>query len=43
MAKIVHVQGVFLESEIEELKQKTEETTTKDALAKAVQHFLECE
>lgn len=43
MAKIMHVQTVLLVDDIEALKMKTGETSTKDALAKAVSHFLDCE
>lgn len=43
MAKIMHVQTVLMVEDIEALKTKTGESSTKDALAKAVQHFLECE
>lgn len=43
MAKIMHVQTVLVVDDIEALKMKTGETSTKDALAKAVQHFLDCE
>jgi hypothetical protein len=43
MAKIMHVQTVLLLDDIEALKTKTGESSTKDALAKAVQHFLDCE
>jgi len=43
MAKIMHVQTVLMVEEIDALKAKTGETNTKDALAKAVTHFLECE
>lgn len=43
MAKIMHVQTVLMVEDIEALKMKTGEPSTKDALAKAVQHFLECE
>lgn len=43
MAKIMHVQTVLMVEDIEALKTKTGETSTKDALAKAVSHFLECE
>ena len=43
MAKIMHVQTVLLVEEIEALKQKTGESNTKDALSKAVSHYLECE
>lgn len=43
MAKIMHVQTVLMVEDIEALKLKTGETSTKDALAKAVQHYLDCE
>jgi hypothetical protein len=43
MAKIMHAQTVLTEDDIEALKQKTGETSTKDAIAKAVSHYLECE
>ncbi len=43
MAKIMHVQTVLVVEDIEALKMKTGESSTKDALAKAVSHFLECE
>jgi hypothetical protein len=43
MSKIMHVQTVLMVDDIEALKAKTGESSTKDALAKAVQHFLECE
>jgi len=43
MAKIMHVQTVLMVEDIDALKEKTGETNTKDALAKAVSHYLECE
>jgi hypothetical protein len=43
MAKIMHVQTVLTVEDIEALKVKTGEPNTKDALSKAVQHYLECE
>lgn len=43
MVKIVHVQTVLTVDDLEALKQKTEESSTKDALSKAVMHYLECE
>ena len=43
MAKIMHVQTVLMVDDIEALKVKTGESSTKDALAKAVQHYLDCE
>lgn len=43
MAKIMHVQTVLTEEDINALKKKTGESSTKDALTKAVMHYLECE
>lgn len=43
MAKIMHVQTVLMVDDIEALKTKTGESSTKDALATAVAHYLECE
>lgn len=43
MAKIMHAQTVLTEDDIEALKSKTGESSTKDAIAKAVSHYLECE
>ncbi|NJD76026.1 MAG: hypothetical protein FIB08_02870 [Candidatus Methanoperedens sp.] len=43
MAKIMHVQTVLVVEDLEALKVKTGESSTKDALAKAVHHFLDCE
>ncbi|AGK60183.1 hypothetical protein Asulf_00148 [Archaeoglobus sulfaticallidus PM70-1] len=42
MVKIVHAQTVLPESVLEELKKKTGESATKDAIAKAVEHYLSC-
>ncbi len=42
MTKIVHAQTVLPEDVLKELKKKTGESTTKDALAKAVEHYLKC-
>jgi len=42
MVKIVHAQTVLLEDELEALKQKTNEETTKDALVAAIHHYLGC-
>jgi len=39
----MHAQTVLTTEDIEALKQKTGESSTKDALAKAVTHYLECE
>ncbi len=43
MSKIMHVQTVLTVDDIEALKQKTGESSTKEAVAKAVMHYLECE
>jgi hypothetical protein len=43
MVKIVHVQTVLVVEDLEALKNKTGETATKDALGKAVHHYLDCE
>ncbi len=43
MAKIMHVQTVLTVDYIEALKQKTGESSTKEAVAKAIAHYLECE
>lgn len=43
MAKIMHAQTVLTVEEIEALKQKTGESSTKDAISKAIGHYLECE
>lgn len=40
--KIVHVQSVLPEEDIIALKEKTGESTIKDAIAQAVYHYLEC-
>lgn len=42
MVKIVHAQTVLPESVLDELKKKTGESATKDAIAKAVEHYLMC-
>jgi len=42
MTKIVHAQTVLPENVLEELKRKTGESATKDAIAKAVEHYLIC-
>jgi len=42
MVKIVHAQTVLPEDTLKELKRKTGESTTKDAIAKAIEHYLKC-
>lgn len=43
MSKIMHAQMVIIDDDLNSLKQKSGEKYTKDALAKAVDHYLECE
>jgi hypothetical protein len=43
MAKIVLARAILTVDDIEALKQKTGENTAKEALSKAVMHYLECE
>lgn len=43
MADIVHAQTVLDESTLNELKKKTGENATKDAIATAVDHYLRCQ
>ncbi|MFP3908848.1 MAG: DUF5371 family protein [Archaeoglobaceae archaeon] len=42
MVKIVHAQTVLAEQVLNELKSKTGEPATKDAIARAVEHYLAC-
>jgi hypothetical protein len=39
---IVHVQSVFLQEDVISLREKTGETNIKDAISKAVYHYLKC-
>lgn len=41
-SKIVHAQTVLFQEDILSLKEKTGAKNVKDALTKAVEHFLEC-
>lgn len=43
MVKIVHVQSVLPQDDLAALKEKTGEISTKEAISKAVYHYLECE
>ena len=43
MNKLKTVETVITEKQMMALKEKTGETSNKDALAKAVYHFIECE
>lgn len=42
MEKYFHVQTVLPSDTFDELKRKTGEKTTKDALMKAIEHYLFC-
>lgn len=39
----MHAQTVLAAEDIEALKQKTGESNAKEAIAKAVEHYFECE
>ncbi len=41
--KIVHVQSVLPHEDVIALKVKSKESSIKDALSKAVYHYLKCE
>ena len=43
MVKLVYVQTVLTEEELEQLLKKTKCSNKKDALREAVLHYLECE
>lgn len=40
--KIVHVQSVLPQEDVIALKEKTGETSVKEAISKAVYHYLKC-
>ena len=40
--KIVHVQSVLPEEDVVALKEKTKESSIKEAISSAVYHYLEC-
>ncbi|MHC1593646.1 MAG: DUF5371 family protein, partial [Methermicoccaceae archaeon] len=42
MSKIVHAQTVITEDDLNALKEKTGESSTKDSIAKAIEHYLSC-
>jgi len=42
MSRIVHAQTILEEDTLLELKERTREHTTKDAISKAIDHYLEC-
>lgn len=41
--KIVHVQSVLPHDDVIALKEKTGETSVKEAISKAVYHYLKCD
>ncbi len=41
--KIVHVQSVLPEEDVLALKMKTGESSVKEAISKAVYHYLKCD
>lgn len=41
--KIVHVQSVLPQEDVIALKKKTGEPSVKDAISKAVYHYLKCD
>ena len=43
MERIVCAQTVLFEDDLKALKQRTGETATKDAILKAILHYLECD
>ena len=42
VVKLVHAQTILLEDDLDKLKERSGEHTTKDAISKAVDHYLEC-
>lgn len=40
--KIVHIQSVLPKEDVESLKQKTGEGSVKEAVSKAIYHYLKC-
>ena len=43
MARIIYAQTVLTDEDLDRLKKKTGEDSTKGALATAVRHYLECD
>lgn len=41
--KIVHVQSVLPQEDVIALKEKTRESSVKEAISKAVYHYLKCD
>lgn len=42
VSKLVHVQSIIEQERLDELKERTGESATKDAISKAIDHYLEC-
>jgi len=42
MSRLVHAQTILENDQLNELKERTGETATKDAISKAIDHYLEC-
>ena len=42
MVKIIHAQTIMLQEELDQLKELSREYTTKNALYKAVEHYINC-
>jgi hypothetical protein len=43
MSKIKYAETYLFDDDLEKLKEKTGEDTTKEALSKAIHHYIECE
>lgn len=43
MVKLVHAQTILSEEALSELKRKAGKNATKDAIAEAVKHYLDCQ
>ena len=42
MSKLVHAQTILTQDQLNELKERTGESATKDAISKAIDHYLDC-
>ncbi|MFH0904255.1 MAG: DUF5371 family protein [Methanobacteriota archaeon] len=42
VVKLVHAQTVLMQEDLDKLKERSGEHATKDAISKAVEHYLEC-
>ena len=40
--KLVHAQTILLQDDLDKLKERSGEQATKDAISKAVEHYLKC-